>query len=169
MILGTWLPRLPDAATGAPAGALSDAALRALLDGRPAAARELLEGRLDPGSTDGLAWFYLGIARDQGADRPGAADAYARAARLLPDDPDARFRHARCLFGAGDAWGARPHISAVVNLARNWPAAQRLMGDVAFAIGDTIRAKRAYLDLLQIEPDDAYAEAMVLRIDGTPP
>jgi len=183
--LGTWLPVRPDPgaradpehpgqdveeARKALAASPDQAGLRArlgwllLLTGKPAEGARELKLSLRKRPRAGIWHLLLALAQEQ-AGRPAAAREQLQAAEsLLSSNPDVAFRLARILATQGDLRRALKFATKATQRARNWPAAERLLGRLCFKIRDYARARRAFLDLLQLEPRDQEARSALSRM-----
>ena len=129
-----------------------------------ASARRGLEER----PADGEFLLLLGLALEGAGDIEKAAAAYDRAAGVLGEDLDLLFRTGRLALTAGRGRVARTKAEAVVRLAPRQPEAQRLLAEACLATNDAGRAKRAFMDVLQLSPGDPEARRQVAILDGTP-
>jgi Tol biopolymer transport system component len=151
---GTWkIAQLPDAAFSH-LGTSLDAAAAAIYRGRPDRAAGMLQARLRTAASDGLAWFYLGLARRDSKDIPGAVDAMTRAASLGVGVMYARVQNARLL-------AARGEIDAAIRWLER--AADAGYGDTQAVLTDdalsAVRSAPSFAAVLQRVRDNAQPEA----------
>jgi len=64
------------------------------------------------------------------------------------------FNLAAMLVVTGDVAVGRQHAEELLELDPGWPAAHRLLGQIAVSEGDDFASIRAFLDALELDPDD---------------
>jgi tetratricopeptide (TPR) repeat protein len=135
----------------------------------------LLEGRAEGvaaatsvggGAVDRELAFLRSLALARTGARHQAITVLEEVAAELGDDPDVLYVLGDLLLDAGRAKDARAVVERLVSRSPRYPKAQRLLGEVCLATHDAGRAKRAFLDVLQLAPDDPEARRQVRVLDG---
>ncbi len=103
------------------------------------------------------AWYGYGEALRYARRFVEAAPAYARAAELDPDDPDARINLGIAKAESGDPDGARAAWEAVLRADPRSCAAHNNLGGLAFRAGRLEEATASYTSALGWCPDDPIA------------
>lgn len=116
------------------------------------ALRELQRAeQIDPrnvATQQGLGEIYL----EEGKPRQ-AADAFAAALKLKPDDADLQLNHATALVASGELDSAEQEIAAIPGADTN-AAAQSLLGDIAEKKHDYQAAGKYYDRAMQLDPSE---------------
>ena len=150
-----------------PSIAVAERAVLLLLQGRPAEAVAVARSAFERDESDVTLGLALGLALEAADDKESAMDAYLRANRVAADDLDVLYRLAQTSLARGRYAAARRYAERLVRLAPRQPEAQRTLGFCCLATVDVGRAKRAFLDVLQLLPGDAEAHAKVKFLDGS--
>ena len=82
-----------------------------------------------------------------------------------PEFHGGRVALAKCLMEKGDMGGARVELERVIRVAPENLLAQRLMGDVAHALGDSVTALHAYKMALLLAPNDVTLAEKVHELE----
>lgn len=155
-----WRTRaeLESAAGEAPGEALPRVRL-AELEMDPEARLALAEAiaRAHPDSPD-AAVFLAGALRDDGRERPGRAEAIARAVALAPEDPDALSAQAAEQARAGNLTAALQTARGAAALAPWSPTVFRVMANLLAASGRCEEALEAAQRTLSVLPHRASPE-----------
>lgn len=140
-----------------------------LLQGRPLEAVPPLR-RAASGEPESADWsLLLALALLRAGRLEEGESVAAKGLREATGDPDLAAMVTRIRLEAGRPEEALKPAETTVREARRWPLAHRLMGRVAARLGDFGRAKRAWLDLLQLEPGDSEARRSLRRIGAEVP
>lgn len=111
---------------------------------------------------DNPEWTYLtGLVELERADGEKAADAFADAASVAPEEPLVRLGQARAALLGGDDESARRHAQAALAVAPGLTAAWVLAGDAARAAGDHEAAVTAYETALRQQPGATRLHSML--------
>ena len=179
--LGILTPRFPGAVRWLEAGEVtarstverelasqtSEAAVVLLLQGRTTEAASLVRRGLESQPEDPALRLVLGLILEADGDQGAAESAYQVAEQASSDDLDLLYRLAQVCLEQGRSGPALAYAERLVELAPRQPEAQRVLGFCCLAGLDVGRAKRAFLDVLQLLPGDAEAEAKVKFLDGS--
>ena len=132
--------------------------------GEPEKAIPRLEAALAAHPGYWRAWMYLGIARDELAERPASRAAFEEAMRLAPAESDPPRFMARMLRRAGDLDGA---ISALEKARRSSPEEAVLARELAAALleaGRPDEARDTLREAIRLDPGDLAAGAELSRL-----
>jgi tetratricopeptide (TPR) repeat protein len=110
------------------------------------------------------AYTNLGRALAAKEDFRGAAEAFAKAAELTPNDPEVRGYVALALVKAGDLPAAEAAYRELVRVAPKSPAAHNDLGYARELLGELEGAAAEYRVALALNPDFAPAKANLNRV-----
>ena len=102
-------------------------------------------------------WLRLGALRRHVGDTVGAAAAFERATRLLPDEAAGWRELARLRFSSGDQAGTRDAVDELRRRFPDDPDTPLLSAHLHKAAGDAAAAHRDYLRALERRPDSGEA------------
>ncbi|HMS15225.1 MAG TPA: hypothetical protein PKA37_00185 [Planctomycetota bacterium] len=143
-----------------------EAIYAAILFGDHGEAVRLIESDQAADSHRGELRFLLGMALEE-TQLTKALSAYAEAQDLLPTDPDPSYRRALLHFRGGEHTQALSWVRRAVAIESNHADLQLLLGKTLAAMGDVGLSKRAFYNVLDLRPGDAYATKEIKRLDGT--
>lgn len=111
----------------------------------------------------GLAWSILGAALT-GQGKP-ALEALARAADLLPQDPQAQLQYADALLSCGQSAAAVIAYQRTIALQPDWAAAHNNLGNAFKALAQSENARHHYGLASQFDPHFALAHYNLAVLD----
>lgn len=97
----------------------------------------------------------LGVLLSARGERVAAAEAFARAARLAPDDFDAQFYRGRADYGLRNLETALTALSTAVRLRPDHADARFFLATTLESLGRSEEAAGEYRELLRLDPADA--------------
>lgn len=142
---------------------------------RQAMIRNMVDGlaeKLKENPEDVAGWLRLGRARGVLGDRAAAKDAYAKAAKLRPDDVEILVSYADAIVSAAEpAPPPRAELDPLVNriLARDpdQPRGLWLSGALALSAGDTKTARARWSRLLEfVDPNGVQYVQLKKQLDA---
>ena len=159
--VGTALRQLvaPRPATGAKvdAEALNAEALRLRAAGQRGEAAALCEKILAAEPDHGPSLRLLGVLRSEAGDHAGAADVFARAAELAPDDAEAQYNLGTVLMSLTRTDEGIAHLQRAVALAPEHARAYGNLGNALCAAGRVAEAEAACRKAVALAPSSAMA------------
>jgi tetratricopeptide (TPR) repeat protein len=159
---GNVIPKLP------PANLKTDAerALAELCFGSSWKATSLFDALISNSGETGALVLLKAMATEEWYPED-ARELYARAQKILPEDPDPSYRIAMSLYKEARLGEALQAARKAIAIEANHADLQLLLGKILADMGDVGLAKRAFHNVLQLRPDDAHAQSEVKRLDGT--
>lgn len=140
-------------------------ALLLMLAGEDEKALQALDGTISP--QDAEAWLLQGLIFERLSQFKEAEHALRRCLAVEAGSVDGLIALARTLLFLRRPLEALPLADQAVRSAPGSADARLILAEACLANSDSGRARRAFLDVLQIRPHDAYAESQARRIDGT--
>ena len=174
------LPPADTAATGSPTAGPSADDMAAVAEMSPEQQQVMVRGmvaklaaRLESAPEDAQGWRMLGRSYAVLGESNKAAEAFGRAAQLMPDDPGAQLDYAAALLNASASGDPPP--AAVAQLERivaqdpGNPDALYYLGEVRRRQGDTAGATHYWQRLLALIPEDSEDHAWLkAQLDALP-
>jgi tetratricopeptide (TPR) repeat protein len=136
--------------------------------GRPEAARTVLESARQEAPDDATVWNRLGLVHRTLGDGQRALESWRKASELRPDLVDALVNQGLALVEAEDHAAAQPVLERAVQIAPGHAAAWLDLGNAYRGAGRADAARRAYESALSADPGmaDAWFNLGVLALDG---
>jgi tetratricopeptide (TPR) repeat protein len=110
------------------------------------------------------AWGELGMVYDSERQRVLAAECFARAAELDPEEPRWPYHRALALERLGRADEARASIERSLERAPRYAPAHLRRGNLSLALGDLERAEQAFRTAAGLDPAEAAAWLGLARV-----
>jgi tetratricopeptide (TPR) repeat protein len=131
-------------------------------------ARTVPENARQIDSNDATVWNRIGFVELALGNRPQALEAFARAASLRADYPEAHVNYGAMLVEAGDYAGAVREIEVAVRCAPTSVAARLNLGNAYRGARRFEEAQREYERVLMLAPSlaDAWFNLGLLYLDG---